>query len=111
MMKKIRHDITEQKTCRISGEPMVSLFTLGKLHVSDFLPKQEKPYFDKVELKLCLAPRSGLVQLAHTTPQDVMYRKYWYKSGTNATMTRELEEIAALTQKIVRWKKGDVFVD
>lgn len=110
-MKNIHHDITEQKTCRISGEPMENLFTLGELHVSDFLPKQEKPYFGKVELKLCLAPRSGLVQLAHTTPADIMYRKYWYRSSTNATMTRELEEIAALTQKIVRWKKGDVFVD
>lgn len=110
-MKNGHHKIVERKTCRISGEPLVELFTLGKLHVSDFLPKDEKPHFEKVELKLCLAPKSGLVQLAHTTPADIMYRKYWYKSGTNATMTQELQEIAALTQKIVRWKKGDVFVD
>lgn len=110
-MKKVKNKIKEQKTCRISGEPLVSLFTLGELDVSDFLPKDENPHFDKVELKLCLAPKSGLVQLAHTTPADVMYRKYWYKSGTNLTMTRELEDIANLVHKIVRWKKGDVLID
>jgi len=103
--------IPEQKKCRISGEPLVPLFSLGKLYVSDFLPKNESSHFDTVELKLCLAKKSGLVQLAHTTPADIMYRKYWYKSGTNATMTKELEEIASLTQKLVKTKKGDVFVD
>lgn len=108
-MKK--NNITEKEKCRISGEPLIPLFTLGKIYVSDFLPKQEKPNFEKVELKLCLAPQSGLVQLAHTTSPDIMYRKYWYKSGTNATMTRELEEIATLTQKTVQWEKGDIFVD
>lgn len=109
-MKK-NNNIVEKEKCRISGEPLVPLFTLGKIYVSDFLPKQEKPNFEKIELKLCLAPQSGLVQLAHTTPPDIMYRKYWYKSGTNVTMTRELEEIATLTQKIVQRKKGDIFVD
>ncbi len=104
-------DIVEQKKCRISGEPLVQLFSLGALHVSDFLPKNEEPHFDTVELKLCLAKKSGLVQLSHTTPGDIMYRKYWYKSGTNATMTKELEDIAILTQKIVHTKKDDIFVD
>lgn len=110
-MEKRHKAIKEQKKCRISGEPLTPLFTLGELNVSDFLPKDENPHFEKVELKLCLAPKSGLVQLAHTTPSDVMYRKYWYKSGTNATMTKELEEIAYLTQKITSWKKGDIYID
>ena len=109
-MKKT-NKIIEQKICRISGEPLKELFTLGELYLSDFLGKDEKYQYNKVELKLCLAPKSGLVQLAHTTPSDVMYRKYWYKSGTNQTMTKELEEIATLAQKYAHLKKGDVFID
>lgn len=103
--------IKERTTCRISGERVSPLFTLGKLYLSDFIEKEETPHYEPVELKMCLAPKSGLVQLAHTTPGDVMYRKYWYKSGTNATMTNELMSIAKKAQELVRLKTGDVFLD
>lgn len=103
--------IIERKTCRISNEKLVNLFSLGKLHVSNFLPLHEEPKSEPVELKLCLAPKSGLVQLAHTTPADYMYSHYWYRSGTNASMTEELSQIAQSMQKQVNLKKGDVFVD
>lgn len=102
----------ERKTCRISGEELVPLFSLGQLYVSDFLPEGEPPRMKhKVELKLCLAPESGLVQLAHTAPFDEMYGEYWYRSGTNATMTRELQDIAESTQNLIRWDPGDIFLD
>ncbi len=103
--------IIERKTCRISGEKLVNLFSLGKLHVSNFLPLHEEPVSEPVELKLCLAPKSGLVQLAHTAPADYMYTHYWYRSGTNASMTEELKQIAESTQKQVNLQSGDVFVD
>ncbi|KND48419.1 MAG: NDP-hexose 3-C-methyltransferase TylCIII [Parcubacteria bacterium C7867-005] len=109
VVKKVA--IAERTTCRISGEKFSPLFTLGKLYLSDFIEKHETPHYDPIELKMCLAPKSGLVQLAHTTPGDVMYRKYWYKSGTNATMTNELSGIAQKTQSLVHFKPGDIFVD
>ncbi len=108
-MKKPK--IIERTTCRISGEKMSPLFTLGKLYLSDFVLPSENPHYDPIELKMCLAPKSGLVQLAHTTPGDVMYRKYWYKSGTNQTMTNELMSIAQKAQSLVKFKPGDVFLD
>lgn len=103
--------IKVRDTCRISGEKLIPLFTLGKLHLSDFLKKDESVGYDPVELKMVLAPKSGLVQLAHTVPGDVMYRKYWYKSGTNATMTNELMGIAKKAQETMSLKEGNVFVD
>ena len=81
-------NIIERKTCRVSGEPLTQLFTLGNLYMSDFIPIDRKPRLQKVELKLCLAQKSGLVQLAHTAPFDEMYEEYWYRSGTNQTMTK-----------------------
>src|SRR5438128_827443 len=109
--KHKKQPIKETFTCRISGEKLVELFSLGELHVSDFIPQDSSEPYQKVELKMCLAPKSGLVQLAHTTPADIMYRKYWYKSGTNATMTKELQGIAETGQKLMHPKSGDIWVD
>ncbi|MBI2062855.1 MAG: methyltransferase domain-containing protein [Candidatus Yanofskybacteria bacterium] len=103
--------ITERKTCRISGEKLIGLFSLGKLHVSNFLPLDDDVRLEPVELKLCLAPKSGLVQLAHSAPTDYMYTHYWYRSGTNASMTNELKQIAEPVQNQMSLKKGDVFID
>lgn len=98
-------------TCRISGEPLVELFSLGDVHVSDFLPHDAEPRSEKVPLALRLAPQSGLVQLAHTASFDDMYKHYWYRSGTNESMVEELKQIATSTSRLMHLKSGDVFVD
>ncbi len=103
--------VIERKTCRISGEKLVSLFSLGELYLSDFIAKDSVPKQEKVELKLCLAPKSGLVQLAHTASLDDMYRQYWYRAGISNTMRQELEQIAISTRLLAKMKSGDVFVD
>ncbi len=104
-------EIKKRETCRISGEKTVALFSLGNLYLSDFINQHEEARYDPVELEMRLAPKSGLVQLAHTVPSDIMYRKYWYKSGTNLTMTNELMSIAKKAQSLVSLKAGDVFLD
>lgn len=97
-------------TCRISGEPLIPLFSLGDLHMSGFIPEggQDLP---AVPLELMLAPESGLVQLADTPSFDDMYREYWYASGTNETMTLELKGIAEKVQRLTGLGKGDTHVD
>jgi len=98
-------------TCRISGEPLTELFSLGSLYVSDFLKSNEKPNPEnKVPLTLCLAPKSGLVQLSDTADFDLMYKRYWYHSGTNQSMTTELKEIAEVTNRLYRGN-GRIWLD
>jgi len=109
--EKETHEPKERSKCRISNEKLIPLFSLGELYLSDFIKPEEKPQYRPVELKMCLAQKSGLVQLSHTVPGDIMYRKYWYKSGTNATMTNELMEIAKKAQDYINLKKDDVFLD
>ncbi len=104
-------EIHHWKTCRISGEPLIPLFSLGELYVSDFLPKDAEPRSAKVPLELCLAPKSGLVQLAHTAPFDQMYDQYWYKSATNESMVDELQQIATSVTRLMRAGKDDIWVD
>ncbi len=110
-MKKAPNSVPERKTCRISGEKLIPHFSLGELFISDFIVPDASPQQKKVELKLCLAPKSGLVQLAHSAPFDDMYRNYWYRSGTNTTMKNELQQIAESAQKLVRAQRGDMFID
>ena len=81
------------------------------MYISDFLPAQGSPRSEKVPLVMTLAPKSGLVQLAHTANFDDMYRHYWYRSGTNEAMVAELKDIATSTAKLMRLEAGDVFID
>ncbi len=99
------------KTCRIAGDAMVPLFSLGELYVSDFIPRNEEPNRRKYELKLMLSKTSGLVQLEEATPLDMMYGKYWYRSGISDTMREELRNIAESCLASIDWKPNDVFLD
>ncbi len=109
--RQIMSEIKARTTCRISGEPLVDLFSLGDLYISDFLPKDMEPRMDRVPLEMALAPKSGLVQLKHTAPFDQMYQHYWYRSGTNESMVEELKQIATSVSRLANLKPGDVFVD
>jgi len=104
---------TKRTTCRISGEPLTELFSLGKLYVSDFLlPEDISNTEDKVELTLCLAPKSELIQLNCTADLDKMYaRRYWYRSGTNNSMTNELHDIVNSVLQIMPLEQGDYWLD
>ena len=101
----------KRTTCRISGEPLVELFSLGDLYISDFLPKDASPRGEKIPLALGLAKESGLVQLMDSAPLDQMFEQYWYRSGTNESMVEELKQIATSTAKLMNLKPGEVFVD
>ena len=84
----------KRTTCRITGKPLVPLFSLGDIYVSDFLSDGEEPdSASKIELALAIEPESGLVQLTNTANFDAMYKHYWYNSGTNESMVKELTDI------------------
>jgi hypothetical protein len=88
---------------------MKELFTLGELHVSDFLKDGESPA-GKVEMKLLLDD-NGSVRLEKSAPLNTMYGKYWYRSGINYTMRNELENIVSSITKVYKLKENDLWVD
>lgn len=79
--------------------------------MSDFISRDAEPRTHRVPLEICLAPKSGLVQLAHTAPFDEMYETYWYRSGINESMVAELKEIASSTTRFLRVGQGDIWID
>ena len=90
---------------------MKELFTLGDLYVSDFLKDGESPRGGSVEMKMMLEPETGAVRLEKIAPLDTMYGKYWYRSGINNTMKKELKSIVNSITDIVKLNENDLWVD
>lgn len=102
--------ITRRETCRASGGPLTDVFDLGHQPLSSFLSKTD-PDPVKYPLVLCLNEESGLVQLRHTINPDLMYSKYWYKSGVNQSMKDALRDIVDQAIKRAELNPGDIVVD
>ena len=90
---------------------MKELFNLGDLYVSDFIAENEAPRGGKVEMKLVWDDEKGAARLEEITPPEFMYGKYWYRSGTNATMTNELEDIVKSVTSVYKLSDKDVWLD
>ena len=71
------------------------LFSIGDFYINDFPPSPEKKWRNgKCPLDLIMCKNCNLVQLRHTAPQELMYRRfYWYKSGINETINNDLKEM------------------
>jgi len=97
--------------CRISGGELVEVMNMGSMFISDFVKNDESPRGGKEEMKLLLCEDSGLLQMEKTVDPDLMYGKYWYKSGVNDSMTRELYDISRSCIDSIPTNVGDVFLD
>jgi hypothetical protein len=90
---------------------MKELFNLGELYVSDFLGEGDEPRGGKVEMKMLLDESSGNVRLEKSAPLDVMYGKYWYRSGINQSMKNELQRVVNSILDVKKLKENDIWVD
>ena len=87
------------------------LFSLGSLYVSDFIKEDNKPRGPKSPLTLVMEEETGAVRLTETPDSDTMYGQYWYRSGINVTMTKELGDIALSCSESIKIKDDDVWLD
>lgn len=90
---------------------MQELFTLGSLHLSDFLKDEEDPRCDPVPLTLMYDTATKLVRLKDVANPDFMYGRYWYRSGINASMKAELHGIVESILAIRTFGDNDVWLD
>lgn len=87
------------------------LFSLGDIYVSDFIKNDEQPRADKIPLTIAIEEETGAIRLERFTDNHLMYGKYWYRSGINATMTKELNNIVQSCLESVKTNDGDVWLD
>ena len=83
------------KKCRIcNNKKLVKIGTLGKIAISNFTSTPQKG--KKYPLELVHCGYCSLLQLAHNTPRDLLYRHYWYQSHINPAIVKNLKELGKL---------------
>ncbi len=90
---------------------MRKLFSLGELYVSDFIKQDEEARAGKHDLTLIIDERYGAARLEKCTPIHSMFGKYWYRSGVNSTMKKELFDIVENIKKVQKLEKDDLWLD
>jgi NDP-4-keto-2,6-dideoxyhexose 3-C-methyltransferase len=92
----MEHKITTRTTCRVCGSSnLTPLFSLGEQYVSDFVKREDIHNGIKCPIDLEVCNDCTLVQMKHTAPQDLLYKRhYWYRSGVTQTMRDALEDVA-----------------
>lgn len=91
---------------------MKKLLELGDHYVSDFVkPGSEMRETKPWSLDLYLDDAIGAARLDGVAPLDKMYGQYWYRSGINASMTRQLQQIVGEICERVPVNMGDVWLD
>ncbi|MFH1750952.1 MAG: class I SAM-dependent methyltransferase [Candidatus Micrarchaeota archaeon] len=100
--------------CRACGSKnLLPILSLGPHYVSNFVDSGILGEKIPLDLVLCDPKQGGcsLLQLTCTAPAELMYHQYWYRSGTNQTMTLALADIAKSAEKIVDVQYGDIALD
>lgn len=113
-------NLKSRTTCRICGSKnLTSILNLGEQYFANYSSKSNDvvPFKEKLPLELIRCDRSldpkscGLVQLRHTTPPNLMYERYFYRSGINQTMTNNLNEIVNQAISKIDLQKNDIIID
>ena len=114
-MSKSQSPITLRKTCRVCGSrKLTPILSLGQQYAVGFLDRAEETAgAGPLDLVLCNIKDGGcgLLQLKHTYDHDLLYRKYWYKSGISTTMVAALADIVNCAQKVALLRSGDLVID
>jgi len=95
-------NLRNRTTCRVCGSTALrKVIDLGEQHLQGSFRKEGIP--DPPNRRIpCVLMRCnpqedengcGLLQMQHSVPPEILYSSYWYRSGTNRTMTEHLEGI------------------
>jgi len=107
--------VKTRETCRVCGSKnLIPILSLGEQFVVNFVEESNAENVKgPLELVLCNVKDGGcgLLQSRHTLNRDILYRKYWYKSGISTTMVRALADIVSSAEKLVKLSSGDLVVD
>lgn len=91
---------------------MKKLLDIGSHYVSDFVKSAaDWENRKKYSLDLYLDESIGAVRLRDLAPADSMWGQYWYRSGINASMTRELKNIVSEITSRIQTNSGDIWLD
>ena len=101
-------DKYKERNCRLCDNKLKTILNLGDIAVSDFVSDNS---FQLAPLDFCDCENCGLIQLRHDVERDTMYMKYYYQSGLNPSMIKELTDVANRLKGYINLKEGDAILD
>ena len=105
-------EVKTRTTCRSCGSRrMEAALDFGNHFISNFADVPDAGRWPRVPLELMLCSGCSLVQLRHTAPGEWMYRRYWYKSGINASMKAALADISQRASEFAGLAAADSVLD
>jgi hypothetical protein len=90
------------------------ILDLGEMYVSEFVGSIENSHVGlKFPLKLIWDDKMQCPVLSEQPPYDMMWGKYWYRSGINPTMVLDLRDVVKSVDDLVEPPKerGKIWVD
>ena len=101
------------KKCRLcNNKKLHKIFNFGNFYVSNFVDYKNIKKGVKGPLSLVYCKNCKLLQLEHSAPQELMYRRfYWYRSGVTQTMKDSLYELYADIKNNFIIKPNDLILD
>ena len=101
------------KRCRLChNHQLKKIYNFGSFYVSNFVSFKNINKGIKAPLSLVYCQKCKLLQLEHSAPQELMYRKfYWYRSGVTKTMRDSLFELYSDIKKKCILNKKDLVLD
>ncbi len=104
--------VRDAQVCRGCGSQKLSdVLDIGAHALSGVFLRPGEPDPPRVPLTLCFCDACTLVQLRQTVRPDLLYARYWYRSGTNQTMRDHLRSIVDDVRERVEIGVDDVVVD
>lgn len=112
--------LVHRKTCRVCGSTALArVIDVGEQFLQGSFVKPGKPEPPRRRIPLVLLrcdptadeTACGLLQLSHSVPPAILYANYWYRSGTNRTMTDHLRNIAEEAHSMIGKKQEALVLD
>ena len=99
--------------CRLcSNKKLTDIYKFGEFYVSNFVSKKNINKGVKAPLNLIHCKNCDLLQLSHSAPQEIMYKKfYWYRSSVTKLMRDALKEIYTIANKHLKLTSKDFVLD
>jgi hypothetical protein len=101
------------KFCRLcKSVNLKKIYNFGNFFVSNFVTKKEINKGIKAPLNLVHCKKCDLLQLSHSAPQEIMYKKfYWYRSSVTKLMRDALKNVFKSSIKFAKLKNNDFVLD
>ncbi|KKK51382.1 hypothetical protein LCGC14_3115520, partial [marine sediment metagenome] len=77
------------RSCKSAN--LIEVLDFGKMYLPRFEPGKDVPCYP---LRLMLCKHCFLVQVEETVPPDLLFKEFWYESGTNESMRAVLRNVA-----------------